>query len=399
MVSIAAARTWFPGLGEGVYLDTANFGLLASPVVDSISEQTRELTRLPKDGADHRWFALEAESQSARRAVGKLIGVDATRVALVESTSHGLQIAASSLPLSAGDEVLIAGWDFVGLALVWRSLIAQKGITVRTLDLGQASDPAASLISGLRPETRVVCTSSVSENHGFRLDLAKLGEACQTNRCWLILDVMQEAGVRQLELERTAVDFASAGGHKWLGCPFGTGFLYVGNNRFNELITPNLGYLGIDEPRGGWADYLSSPLAGPLDELRPKRQARAFEIGGTPNFIGRLALATSVGLMNQIGIKAIERHVLSVTGFLWDALSDLGMKMVTPRADESRAGIVTFSLGRPEQDRDMAKALAASGVHVSCRYRQSIGGVRTSVHFYNSRQDIEDFLTALAQSR
>ena len=399
MVGITSARSWFPGLREGVYLDTANFGLLASPVVDSISEQIRELTRIPEKGADRRWFALEAESRAARLAVGQIIGAGADRIALVESTSHGLQIAASSIPLAAGDEVLIAGWDFVGLSLVWRSAIAQKGISVRTLDLGQASDPTASLVSGLRPETRVVCTSSVSENHGFRLNLAELGTACQANRCWLILDVMQEAGVRQLELDRTAVDFASAGGHKWLGCPFGSGFLYVGENRFDELITPALGYLGIAEPREGWANYLSSPLAGPLDELPRRRQGQALEIGGTPNFPGRLALAASCGLMNQVGIESIEQHVLSLTGSLWDELSDLGLKMVTPRDDESRAGIVTFSLGQPERDRDLAKALAIRGAHVSCRYRQSIGGVRASVHFYNNRQDIEDFLRALADAR
>ena len=71
----------------------------------------------------------------------------------------------------------------------------------------------------------------------------------------------------------------------------------------------------------------------------------------------------------------------------------------TPRDDESRAGIVTFSIGQPERDRDRAEVLASRGVHVSCRYRQSIGGVRTSVHFYNNRQDIEDFLKALADAR
>ena len=71
MASIASARSWFPGLREGVYLDTANFGLLASPVVDSISEQIRELTRIPEKGADRRWFALEAESRAARLAVGR----------------------------------------------------------------------------------------------------------------------------------------------------------------------------------------------------------------------------------------------------------------------------------------------------------------------------------------
>lgn len=398
MANIASARTWFPGVREGVYLDTANFGLLASPVVDAISEQTRELTTIPKKGADHRWFALETASASARLAVGRLIGAQTPRIALVESTSHGLQIAAASIPLAAGDEVLIADWDFVGLSLVWRSAVEQKGISVRTVDLGQSSDPTASLVSVLRPETRVVCTSSVSENHGFRLNLAELGTACQTSGCWLVLDVMQEAGARQLKLERTAVDFASAGGHKWLGCPFGSGFLYVGENRFDELIAPTVGYLGIEEPLEGWGDYLSSPLAGPLDKLPRRRHGQALEIGGTPNFPGRLALATSCGLMNQVGIEAIEQHVLSLSGLLWDELSDLGLKMVTPREDQSRAGIVTFSLGQHERDRDLAKNLASRGVHVSCRYRQSIGGVRLSVHFYNNRQDIEDFLNALADA-
>jgi selenocysteine lyase/cysteine desulfurase len=384
---------------EGVYLDTANFGLLATPVMDAVSEVLKELTNLPQSGASQRWLGLEADGARARNEVASLVGAAPEEIALVESTSHGLQIAAASIPLSAGDEVLMAGWDFVGVPLAWRPLVERKGIRLRTVDLHQASDPTAALVGALRPETRVVCTSSVTETLGTRLSLPRLAEACHAQDTWVVADVMQEAGVRRMELSGSGVDFAVSGGHKWLGCPFGVGFLYIRSERLPDLEASTVGYAGLEEPEGGWDGYFSSPTPGPLEELPPSQAARRFEIGGTPNFIGRFALAESSTLLNQLGIDQVEERVLALTGVLWDNLAAAGFTVATPRSPEARAGIVCFTAGDPARDQELARRLTDQGVYVSCRYRRGIGGARASMHFYNNQEDIEQLIAALERRR
>jgi selenocysteine lyase/cysteine desulfurase len=317
----------------------------------------------------------------------------------VESTSHGLQVAAASIPLSEGDEILMASWDFLGVPLTWKPALEKKGARLREVDLRGVEDPTAVLIDSLRPETRVVCTSSVTEVEGIRLRLADLAEACHRTPCWLVVDVIQESGVRRMDLASSGVDFAAAGGHKWLGCPFGVGFLYVRAERLKELQAPSVGYLGLEPPSGGWGAYLSSPDAPPVTELAAAREARRFEIGGTPNFPGRFAMAESCSLLNRAGIDHIETHVLELTGFLWERLAAMGFRLVSHRDNEARAGIVCFSLGDPTRDRNLEKELALQRIHVSCRYRNGSGGVRASLHWYNCREDVERFISTLEGMR
>jgi len=385
-------RALFPGLARGVYLDTANFGLLASPVAERVASLLRDLTGIPEKGGSARYLALEAEGERARSEVARLVGATADEIALVESTSHGLQIAAAAIPLARGDEVLTVAWDFPGVSLAWRPRVERGEVHLRSVDLDRAGDPTSALIETLRPETRVVCTSSVTEAHGVRLRLPELANACHRQGAWLVVDVMQEAGVRRLDLDGSGVDFAAAGGHKWLGCPFGLGFLYVRKERRAALRAPWLGYLSLEEPSGGWDDYLGSPNAPPLAALTPQPAARRFEVGGTPNFPGLAALAESCTLLNRVGIDAIERHVLELSGELAGRLVEARFHLVTPLEEAGRAGIVCFTLGDAERERELVRELARQAVHVSRRYSQGRGGVRASVHLYNDRADVEAFV-------
>ena len=386
------ARALFPGVERGPYLDTANFGLLASPVAERVASLLRDLTGIPEKGGSARYLALEAEGERARSEVARLVGATADEIALVESTSHGLQIAAAAVPLERGDEVLTAAWDFPGVGLAWRPGVERGEIRLRSVNLDQASDPTAALIESLRPETRVLCTSSVTEARGVRLRLPDLARACRRQGAWLAVDVMQEAGVRRLDLDGSGVDLAAAGGHKWLGCPFGLGFLYISKERRAELRAPWLGYLSLEEPPGGWDHYLGSPNALPLPGLRPQTAARRFEVGGTPNFPGLAALAESISLLNRVGIEAIERHVLGLSRELAGRLVEAGFRLVTPREEAARAGIVCFTLGDTEREGELIRELARQAVHVSRRYSQGGGGVRASVHLYNNAADIKAFV-------
>ncbi len=396
-MNFESARDLYPGVREGVYFDTANFGLSATSVMEAVSRAMKELTRLPRSGAGQRWLDLESQGERTRRELAKLVGATPEEIALVESTTHGLRIAAASIPLARGDEVLIAAWDFVGVPLAWRPLVERRGVQVRTVDLGQAADPTKTLIDELRPETRVVCTSSVSETLGTRLNLGRLAKACHAQGSWLLTDVMQEAGVRRLNLSQTGVDLAVCGGHKWLGCPFGVGFLFVRRDRLADLNDSGFGYAALEEPEGGWEQYLGSPAPSPVEELPSRRTARRFEIGGTPNFVGRVALAESAAFLNGLRIDEIESRVLALTGQLREEIESAGLEVLTPQESEARAGIVCFTFGDPKRDKELARNLMGADVFISCRYRGGVGGARASLHFYNSERDIERFVAALAR--
>jgi cysteine desulfurase/selenocysteine lyase len=122
---------------------------------------------------------------------------------------------------------------------------------------------------------------------------------------------------------------------------------------------------------------------------------QAFEVGGTPNFPGRVALALACELLNQIGRDRIAAHVTELIDELMDGLRTLDVTPLTPAVHRQRAGIVCFPFGDASRERQLVSQLRTDRIHVSQRYNDGRGGVRVSVHVYNAREDIERLLKAI----
>ena len=156
------------------------------------------------------------------------------------------------------------------------------------------------------------------------------------------------------------------------------------------------GYLAVNPPDGGWAEYFRTPGITPLQDVSFTNDARVYETGGTGNYPGAVGFAASLRLINELGPAAIETHIRALTDALIEGLSRLPVTMVTPTAPACRSGIVTFTLGSVEREAALIEHLLDRRVMVSHRYTSGIGGVRVSCHFFNNADDIEALLRAAA---
>ncbi|NIN69500.1 MAG: aminotransferase class V-fold PLP-dependent enzyme, partial [Anaerolineae bacterium] len=114
---------------------------------------------------------------------------------LVESTTHGLNIAANAIPLERGDKVVLADTDFLQVAIPWckkRDSIGIEIIIVQSGDRGVLT--TGDFDRMLDASTKVVCVSSVQWSTGYRLNMQELGELCRSRGIWLVVDAVQELG-------------------------------------------------------------------------------------------------------------------------------------------------------------------------------------------------------------
>jgi selenocysteine lyase/cysteine desulfurase len=160
----------------------------------------------------------------------------------------------------------------------------------------------------------------------------------------------------------------------------------------DRLRPPVAGYLSVNPPAGGWAEYFRTPTISPLQPVTFTPDARRYETGGTGNYPGMVGLAASLALINGLGPDAIARHILGLTDHLLDGLSRLPVRIVTPRARSCRSGIVTFGLDDVAREAALVERLLDARVMVSHRYTSGVGGVRVSCHFYNSADDVARLL-------
>jgi cysteine desulfurase/selenocysteine lyase len=391
-MDLKAARQQFPALGNKVFLDAACVSLAPRTATAAIEKFLDMALLCPEASSTLHHIAMDEMRSQARPIAAKLLNAREDEVALVESTTQGLSLAAQALPLERGDRVMLCDLEFMQVAIPWCQLQDRAGIEIDVVASRGGQVTAEDFAARITPRTRVLAISNVQWSSGFRADLNALSKLCKDRGLWLVVDAIQQLGAVPIDVQATRVDVLTCGGHKWLNSPFGTGFLYLRHEIQPRLRPPLAGYLSLDPPEGGWGNYFQTPSIRPVREYAFATEARRYEAGGTGNYPGAIGLAASLQLILDLGQERIADHIRGLTDQLIAGLDRQGVEVVTPRAPASRAGIVTFTLGQSQQNVALMEHLLARKILVSVRYTSNVGGVRVSCHFFNSAEDLERLL-------
>jgi selenocysteine lyase/cysteine desulfurase len=99
--------------------------------------------------------------------------------------------------------------------------------------------------------------------------------------------------------------------------------------------------------------------------------------------LGTHALEASLSLLLELGIGAVEEMIRARTGLLIELIDRHGFELLSPRAPERRAGIVTFRVPGC-QPKALHGGLMGRGV--VCAQRG--GGVRFSPHYHTEEAEL-----------
>lgn len=358
-----------------VYLNHAGVAPISTRVEEALARYAAEATRRGAFDYD-RVYDTELERVRGRAAV--LLGARSEEIAFVKNTTEGLGLVASGLDWRPGDRVVTCDLEYPSNVYPWWWLRG-RGVETVLLRGREGRLPFDVVEEALRdPRIRLLSLSSVEFGSGFRHDWVRLGRMCRERGILFCVDAIQSLGCLPLDVEEAGIDFLASDGHKWLLSVEGCGIFYC-SRRVLEHVQPRIvGWRSVSNNR----DYDSYHL-----ELQ--ESAGRFE-EGTPNTAGIFALGAAIDLLLEIGVEAIGRRVLSLTGQLAEGLRQRGATLLSPRAAEERSGIVAFRLDEEPPARTASK-LRRRGIFVVVRR----GAVRASPHFYNSEQDLNALLEAL----
>lgn len=395
--SVAAARRHFPGAIDKVFLDSACVSLASRPAVEAVEKFLGLTLVCPVDSSTQHHIFMDEMRAAARPAAAQLINANEDEIALVESTTHGLTLAAGAIPLQAGDRVLLSDLEFFQVAIPWTQK-KKDGIEIDVVPNHLGEVRVEDFATRITPRTRVIALSSVQWSNGYRLDLAAFSKLCRDHSIWLVVDAIQQLGAVPIDVRKTPVDLLACGGHKWLNAPFGCGFLYVSRDAMSRLEPPMAGYLDVETPEGGWGNYFQTPSMAPVKDYHFVTTACRYEMGGTANYPGAVGLAASLKLIEDLGQSQIAAHVFDLTEHLLAGLDRCNLEVVTPRATDHRSGIITFTVGSAAENVKLVEQLAAQKILVSVRYTSHVGGVRVSCAYFNSEEDLDRLLEAVSNA-
>jgi cysteine desulfurase/selenocysteine lyase len=372
-----------------IYLDNAATSFpKPDAVYRAVEHALREIGVGPGRGSHRRALAASRLVFEAREAVAGLFGVkDATRVIFTHSATEALNLAVTGF-LKPGDHVVSTTMEHNSLARPLH-LAEQGGVAVSRVT-GDANGLVESrrISDAIRRDTRLVAITHCSNVTGAIQPIGEIGALTRRMGIRLLVDAAQSAGAVPIDVDDLNIDLLAVPGHKGLFGPQGTGFLYVAEGvGLNPILVGGT---------GGFSTSFEQP------DALPER----FE-SGTPNTPGIAGLLAGVEFVRATGVESIRRKEAALVTQLKEGLETIpGVAVYAPGAEEERGGVLSFTMAgrdpaeigfRLDSEYDIAVRV---GLHCAPAAHRNIGTypggtVRVSPGYFNSGQDIEEFLRAL----
>jgi len=385
------------------YLDSAATNLVHPRVLETAKRFTDMYLDTSRTTADV-FREQKASLETARKAVAHLLGCSSSEIALMQSTSHALGTLSQSLPLKKGDNVLICDLEYQASVVCWKAAMDRVGFELREVKTSGGVITAADFEKYIDENTKVILLAAVQEINGYRANVKEIGELAHRHGCYYIVDGIQECGALSVNVKELGMDFYCAGGKKWLGNPFGMGFLYISEEMRRQLEPPYYSYYDIQVPAkfGDYLDYLEDPRRQPFDDYNLVKNASVFETGGYGNFLGAMALTEAIAVLEDVGIEKIQAHNLELNKYLYSSLSAMGLQMQSSGEEEHMSSIVVFNFdglrnNSVERERKLLRFLRERDIFVTVRCSTGLGGVRVSFHYYTDKSEIDVFLNAVRE--
>lgn len=326
---------------------------------------------------------VSEQREQLRALLARLFDGDENAVALVPSAAHGLAAAANSLPLDAGDTVLVLDGQFPSNLMCWQQRCADTGARLSGVrrEAGQNWTGAVLDAIAAEPRLRIAALPQVRWDVGATLDLDRICVALQARGAFLVLDLSQSLGVLVPELARWRPDFVVSVGFKWLLGARGQACLWAAP-RWREHGRPIEHHWCARNPGPDWRFplHLDIPWAS---------GARRFDAGGLDDPV-RLAMAIA-GLEQVLawGPTAIANALGERTRCLEDALDHAGLGAWIVRNHASHI----MALQPPAEILSTAQqALREANIICTCRH----GRLRIAPHLHVFANDMLRVADALA---
>ncbi len=352
-------RKEFPILTNNTYLNTASSGLLYDSLLDF--RQNHDLDFLI-GGSTFRNQQSDFLNR-VRETIAVFLGSTQDNVVLTPNFSIGLNTILNGL--GKNKKVLLLHDDYPSINFA----IENKGFDVCYTNVDATTEH--NIETALKKHSPdIFAFSIVQYSNGIAIDLNFIKELkSKYPDLLLIADATQFCGTRVFNFTDSGIDILGCSGYKWLLGGYGNGFMLFKNGVLDQITPSNYKKIAFE------TNYEPS-----YTNLRAR-----FECGHLDTFnFG--SLQHSLNFLTTIGLSTIENYINELSTYAKQELSkkDLLEHSVTKREQHS----TIFNI---EGNQKLFNYLTEKNIITSLRGR----GIRISLHFYNSIDDIDRLLKLL----
>ncbi|HVZ20356.1 MAG TPA: aminotransferase class V-fold PLP-dependent enzyme, partial [Vicinamibacterales bacterium] len=213
----------------------------------------------------------QSRLREAVAVVAPFVGARPDDLVFVQNVTVGMNAVLNSIPLAAGDEVVVTDLAYGAVTLATKAYCARAGAKAVMARVGfpvrSSGAVVEAIIGALSSRTKLVVIDHITAQSALVLPVADIAAECHRRGVPVLVDGAHAPGSRRLDIASLGVDWYAANLHKWAHAPRGCGFLWAAADRQEMLHSPivswgrDRGFLHEFEhvPTGDPTAYLSSP--------------------------------------------------------------------------------------------------------------------------------------------
>ena len=373
-----------------IYLDNA----ATTHKPESVIQAVDSFYRYHNSNVHRASHALSADATSrfeaAREQTAHFINAaSAQELIWTKGTTESINLVANSLGerFTEGDEILISTMEHHANIVPWQMLAERKNLSIKVIPLSKSGDLDPQAFSELLTEkTRLVAITHVSNALGTINPVKEIIRTAHDAGALVLVDGAQALPHFRVDVKDLDADFYVFSGHK-LYAPTGVGVLY-GKQHLLESMPPWQG--------GGEMIKTVSFEKTTYNQLPFKFEA------GTPNIAGVIGLGEAINWLSTLDQNLLHEHEQALFDKALDGCSQIkGFSRIG--SPQQSVSLLSFTLeGLHQQDiglmLDKRGIAVRTGHHCAMPLMKHLGlagTTRASFAFYNTLDEVEQFVTAL----
>ena len=334
------------------------------------------------------------EYENARITVQKHIGAKHEHeIIFTRGTTESINFVATTFGkkfVNVGDEIIVSEMEHYSNILPWQQLCEERNAVLKVIPITNAGELRMDEYKKLlTAKTKLVAITHVSNTLGTVNPVKEIISIAHSKNVPVLVDGAQSIPHIKVDVQNLDADFYCFCGHK-VYAPTGVGILYGKEEWLKKLPNYQLGGGTIKTVSFGKTKYAESPLR--------------FE-AGTPNIEGGIGLAVALDYITALGIENIAAYEHELLGYATEKLSAIENLRIIGTAKE-KASVISFVVDGIHP-LDIGVLLDAQGIAVRTGHHctqplvahyQIPGTVRASFSFYNTKEEIDIFVNAIAKS-
>ena len=382
-----------------IYLDNAATSQKPAAVINALRDYYEGYNANVHRGAHTLSGRATDAYEGTRDKLARFINAASRQeIVYTRNASEAINLVAYSWGMSelkAGDEIILSVMEHHSNLIPWQFVAQRTGAVLKFVGLTETGEfDLEQFKTLLSDRTKLVAIVHVSNTLGCENPVDEIIPLAHGVGAKVLLDACQSVPHMPMDVQVLDCDWLVASGHKMCGAT-GIGFLY-GKLDLLEAMPPFLG--------GG--EMIADVF---LDHATYAELPHKFE-AGTPAIGEAIALGAAVDYLMAIGMDKIHAYEAELTRHLFDGLAKIpGITIYgpNPKADGTgRAALAAFTAGEVHAH-DLATFIDQSGIAIRSghhctqplhRHINVNSTARASLSFYNTREEIDRFLTVLQET-